>query len=298
SKSERDIKGVQPIVQKIKDEYEKLSGLSHDELRGKTLEFKSRIAEYLQDIDKEIDELKLHAEATEDMEDKTATYEKVDKLTKDRDKKLEEVLAEILPEAFAVVKETARRFTENKEIKVTATQFDRDLAVRKPNVTIDGEFAIWKNSWTAAGTDVTWNMVHYDVQLIGGIVLHQGKIAEMSTGEGKTLVGTLPTYLNALSGKGIHIVTVNEYLARRDAEWNGPIFEFQGLSVDGIDKHDPNSQQRRQAYHVDTVYGTNKEFGFDYLRDNMTNTKESMVQRKLHFAMIDEVDSVLIDDAR
>ncbi|WP_149524217.1 preprotein translocase subunit SecA [Sphingobacterium hotanense] len=298
SKSERDIKGVQPIVQKIKDEYEKLSGLSHDELRGKTLEFKSRIAEYLQDIDKEIDELKLHAEATEDMEDKTATYEKVDKLTKDRDKKLEEVLAEILPEAFAVVKETARRFTENKEIKVTATQFDRDLAVRKPNVTIDGEFAIWKNSWTAAGTDVTWNMVHYDVQLIGGIVLHQGKIAEMSTGEGKTLVGTLPTYLNALSGQGIHIVTVNDYLARRDSEWNGPIFEFHGLSVDCIDKHQPNSQQRRQAYQADIVYGTNNEFGFDYLRDNMTNTKESMVQRKLHFAMIDEVDSVLIDDAR
>ena len=298
SKSERDIKGVQPIVQKIKDEYEKLSGLSHDELRGKTLAFKSRIAEYLQDIDKEIDELKLHAEATEDMEDKTATYEKVDKLTKDRDKKLEEVLAEILPEAFAVVKETARRFTENKEIKVTATQFDRDLAVRKPNVTIDGEFAIWKNSWTAAGTDVTWNMVHYDVQLIGGIVLHQGKIAEMSTGEGKTLVGTLPTYLNALSGQGIHIVTVNDYLARRDSEWNGPIFEFHGLSVDCIDKHQPNSQQRRQAYQADIVYGTNNEFGFDYLRDNMTNTKESMVQRKLHFAMIDEVDSVLIDDAR
>ncbi|WP_293933259.1 preprotein translocase subunit SecA [Sphingobacterium sp. UBA6645] len=298
SKSERDIKGVQPIVQKIKDEYEKLSGLSHDELRGKTLAFKSRIAEYLQDIDKEIDELKLHAEATEDMEDKTATYEKVDKLTKDRDKKLEEVLAEILPEAFAVVKETARRFTENKEIKVTASQFDRDLAVRKPNVTIDGEFAIWKNSWTAAGTDVTWNMVHYDVQLIGGIVLHQGKIAEMSTGEGKTLVGTLPTYLNALSGQGIHIVTVNDYLARRDSEWNGPIFEFHGLSVDCIDKHQPNSQQRRQAYQADIVYGTNNEFGFDYLRDNMTNTKESMVQRKLHFAMIDEVDSVLIDDAR
>ncbi|MVZ65834.1 preprotein translocase subunit SecA [Sphingobacterium sp. DK4209] len=298
SKSERDIKGIQPIVQKIKDEYEKLSGLSHDELRGKTLAFKTRIAEYLQDIDKEINELNLHAETTEDMEDKTATYEKVDKLTKDRDKQLEEVLAEILPEAFAVVKETARRFTENKEIKVTASDFDRDLAVRKSNVTIDGDSAIWKNTWSAAGTDVTWNMVHYDVQLIGGIVLHQGKIAEMSTGEGKTLVGTLPTYLNALSGQGIHIVTVNDYLARRDSEWNGPIFEFHGLSVDCIDKHQPNSPQRRQAYQSDIVYGTNNEFGFDYLRDNMTNTKESMVQRKLHFAMIDEVDSVLIDDAR
>src|SRR5690606_2642073 len=203
-----------------------------------------------------------------------------------------------LPEAFAVVKETARRFTENKEIEVTASQFDRDIAARKPNVSIEGDKAIWKNTWIAAGSEVTWNMVHYDVQLIGGIVLHQGKIAEMSTGEGKTLVGTLPTYLNALAGQGIHIVTVNDYLARRDSEWNGPIFEFHGMSVDCIDKYQPNSPQRRQAYMSDIVYGTNNEFGFDYLRDNMTNTKESMVQRKLHFAMIDEVDSVLIDDAR
>ena len=287
-----------PLVNKIKEEYEKLSGLSHDEIRGKTLDFKNRIATYLADIDKEMADLKLHAETTEDMEEKTATYEKIDKLTKDRDKKLEEVLLEILPEAFAVVKETARRFTENKQIEVTATEFDRDLAVRKPNVEIQGDKALWKNSWLAAGTEVTWNMVHYDVQLIGGIVLHQGKIAEMSTGEGKTLVGTLPTYLNALAGQGIHIVTVNDYLARRDSEWNGPIFEFHGLSVDCIDKHQPNSAQRRKAYQSDIVYGTNNEFGFDYLRDNMTNNPESMVQRKLHFAMIDEVDSVLIDDAR
>ncbi|WP_099369256.1 preprotein translocase subunit SecA [Sphingobacterium sp. 1.A.5] len=298
SKSERDVKGVQPLVNKIKEEYEKLSSLTHDELRGKTADFKQRISDYLQDIDNEINGLKTEAEATEDMELKTSTYDKIDKLTKDRDKKLEEVLLEILPEAFAVVKETARRFTENKEIEVTATQFDRDIAARKPNVTIEGDKAHWKNTWTAAGTEVTWNMVHYDVQLIGGIVLHQGKIAEMSTGEGKTLVGTLPTYLNALAGQGIHIVTVNDYLARRDSEWNGPIFEFHGMSVDCIDKYQPNSPQRRQAYMCDIVYGTNNEFGFDYLRDNMTNTKDSMVQRKLHFAMIDEVDSVLIDDAR
>ena len=298
SKSERDVKGVQPLVNKIKEEYEKLSGLTHDELRGKTLDFKQRISDYLQEIDNEINSLKESAEATEDMELKTSTYDKIDKLTKDRDKKLEEVLLEILPEAFAVVKETARRFTENKEIEVTASQFDRDIAARKPNVNIQGDKAIWKNTWTAAGTEVTWNMIHYDVQLIGGIVLHQGKIAEMSTGEGKTLVGTLPTYLNALAGQGIHIVTVNDYLARRDSEWNGPIFEFHGMSVDCIDKYQPNSPQRRQAYLSDIVYGTNNEFGFDYLRDNMTNTKESMVQRKLHFAMIDEVDSVLIDDAR
>ncbi len=298
SKSERDVKGVQPLVNKIKEEYEKLSALTHDELRGKTLDFKQRIGNYLQDIDNEINSLKQEAEATEDMELKTSTYDKIDKLTKDRDKKLEEVLLEILPEAFAVVKETARRFTENKEIEVTASEFDRDIAARKPNVSIQGDKAIWKNTWIAAGSEVTWNMVHYDVQLIGGIVLHQGKIAEMSTGEGKTLVGTLPTYLNALAGQGIHIVTVNDYLARRDSEWNGPIFEFHGMSVDCIDKYQPNSPQRRQAYMSDIVYGTNNEFGFDYLRDNMTNTKESMVQRKLHFAMIDEVDSVLIDDAR
>ncbi|MFD2598476.1 preprotein translocase subunit SecA [Sphingobacterium corticis] len=298
SKSERDIKGIQPIVNKIKEEYEKLAGLSNDELRGKTADFKSRIAEYLKEIDDEINSLKEQAEATEDMEVKTSHYEKVDKLTKDRDKKLEDVLNEILPEAFAVVKETARRFTENKEISVTASEFDRNIAALKANVSIQGDQAVWKNTWLAAGTEVTWNMVHYDVQLIGGIVLHQGKISEMSTGEGKTLVGTLPTYLNALSGNGIHIITVNDYLARRDSEWNGPLFEFHGLSVDCIDKHQPNSPQRRKAYQSDIVYGTNNEFGFDYLRDNMTQNPEAMVQRKLHFAMIDEVDSVLIDDAR
>lgn len=298
SKSERDIKGIQPLVNKIKEEYEKLASLSNDDLRAKTTEFKDRISDYLKEIDDEINGLKAEADKIEDMEAKTAIYEKVDKLTKDRDKKLEEILLDILPEAFAVVKDTARRFTENKELEVTATEFDRDLAAKKPNVAIEGDKAIWQNTWSAAGTEVTWNMIHYDVQLIGGVVLHQGKISEMSTGEGKTLVGTLPTYLNALSGQGIHIVTVNDYLARRDSEWNGPLFEFHGLSVDCIDKHQPNSPQRRNAYKSDIVYGTNNEFGFDYLRDNMTQNPEAMVQRKLHFAMIDEVDSVLIDDAR
>ncbi|ERJ60072.1 preprotein translocase subunit SecA [Sphingobacterium paucimobilis] len=299
SKSERDIKAIQPYVNKVKDEYSKLTNLSHDELRAKTIEFKARIQDYLKEIDAEIADLKSKSENTEtDMAAKTEVYEKIDKLNKDRDKKLEEILLEILPEAFAVVKDTARRLTENSVLEVTASDFDRELAARKANVTIQGDKALWSNSWTAAGNEVKWNMVHYDVQLIGGIVLHQGKIAEMSTGEGKTLVGTLPTYLNALSGQGVHIVTVNDYLAKRDSEWNGPLFEFHGLSVDCIDKHQPNSPQRRDAYKCDIVYGTNNEFGFDYLRDNMTQTPDAMVQRKLHFAMIDEVDSVLIDDAR
>src|SRR5690606_22121295 len=299
SKSERDIKSIQPIVEKIKGEYSKLTNLSHDELRAKTIEFKSRIQEYLKEIDAEIAELKLKADNhSVDISEKTEVYEQIDKLNKDRDKKLEEILADILPEAFAVVKETARRLTENPILEVTATDFDREIATRKANVNIVGDKAQWHNKWIAAGTEVTWNMVHYDVQLIGGIVLHQGKIAEMMTGEGKTLVGTLPTYLNALSGQGVHIVTVNDYLAKRDSEWNAPLFEFHGLSVDCIDKHQPNSPQRRNAYKSDIVYGTNNEFGFDYLRDNMTQTPDAMVQRKLHFAMIDEVDSVLIDDAR
>lgn len=299
SKSERDIKAIQPIVNKIKEEYSKLANLSNDELRAKTVEFKNRIKEYLKDIDAEISDLQVKAdEQITDIAEKTAVYDKIDKLKKDRDKKLEEVLAELLPEAFAVVKETARRFTENDVLEVSATMFDRELAARKPNVTIEGDKAYWKNKWIAAGNEVTWNMVHYDVQLIGGIVLHQGKIAEMMTGEGKTLVGTLPTYLNALSGEGVHIVTVNDYLAKRDSEWNAPLFEFHGLTVDCIDKHQPNSPQRRKAYQADIVYGTNNEFGFDYLRDNMAQSPDALVQRKLHFAMIDEVDSVLIDDAR
>lgn len=299
SKSERDIKSLQPTVEKIKEEYSKLASLSHDELRAKTPALKAKIKEYLGEIDKEIDNLRAQTEEPAiDIAEKTEIYDRIDKLTKDRDKKLEEVLEQILPEAFAVVKETARRFTENKEIPVTANDFDRELSMIRPNVEIQEDTAVWKNTWLAAGMEVTWNMIHYDVQLIGGIVLHKGKIAEMSTGEGKTLVGTLPTYLNALVGFGVHIVTVNSYLAQRDSEWNGPIFEFHGLRVDCIDKHQPNSPQRRKAYQSDVVYGTNNEFGFDYLRDNMTQTPEAMVQRKLHFAMIDEVDSVLIDDAR
>lgn len=299
SKSERDIKAIMPIVNQIKEEYSKLTNLSNDELRDKTFDFKQRIAEYLKELDAEIAELNQKAEEpATDMSEKTAIYEKVDKLNKDRDKKLEEVLKQILPEAFAVVKETARRFTESPIIEVTASEYDRELATRKQNVQIEGDKALWSNRWLAAGNEVTWNMVHYDVQLIGGVVLHEGKIAQMSTGEGKTLVGTLPTYLNALSGKGVHIITVNDYLAKRDSEWNAPLFEFHGLSVDCIDKHQPNSPQRRNAYKSDIVYGTNNEFGFDYLRDNMTQTPDAMVQGKLHYAMIDEVDSVLIDDAR
>jgi preprotein translocase subunit SecA len=299
SKSNRDIKLIQPLVEKTKDEYSKLHALSNDELRQRTIDFKSRIQEFLEDIDKEIAVVKTKAESQDlPINEKTALYDQLDKLQKDRDKELEKVLMEILPEAFAVMKDTARRFTENKTIEVIATQADRELAARKKNVIIQGDKAIHHNTWLAAGTEVTWNMIHYDVQLIGGIVLHQGKIAEMATGEGKTLVGTLPAYLNALSGQGVHIVTVNDYLARRDSEWNGPLFEFHGLTVDCIDKHQPNSEERRKAYLADITFGTNNEFGFDYLRDNMTLNPESLVQRKLHFAMVDEVDSVLIDDAR
>ena len=299
SKSNRDIKLIQPLVEKTKEEYAKLSAISNDELRQKTLDFKVRIKEYLAEIDVEIAEVKAKAESEDlPINEKTALYDQLDKLQKDRDAELEKVLIEILPEAFAVMKDTARRFTENKTIEVSATQADRELAARKKNVVINGDKAIHHNTWLAAGTEVTWTMVHYDVQLIGGVVLHQGKIAEMATGEGKTLVGTLPAYLNALSGQGVHIVTVNDYLARRDSEWNGPLFEFHGLTVDCIDKHQPNSEERRKAYLADITFGTNNEFGFDYLRDNMTLNPESLVQRKLHFAMVDEVDSVLIDDAR
>ena len=299
SKSERDIKVLQPLVVKINEEYAKLAALSNDELRNKTVYFKEVIAKALADIDGKISGLKVDAESSElSLAEKTALYDQIDALIKDRDKELEVVLQEILPEAFAVVKETSRRFSENETLEVTATQFDRDYAARKKNVTIQGDKALWANRWEAAGVEVLWNMVHYDVQLIGGMVLHNGKIAEMATGEGKTLVSTLPAYLNALAGQGVHIVTVNDYLARRDSEWNGPLFEFHGISVDCIDKHEPNSQERRDAYLADITYGTNNEFGFDYLRDNMSQTPDQLVQRKLHFAMVDEVDSVLIDDAR
>jgi preprotein translocase subunit SecA len=300
SKSERDVKSMQPIVEKIKNEFSKLDGISNDELRAKTIAFKETIKKGLAEIDAELQEIKDRIENNPDLDvsEKVELYSQADKLEKDRNKELEVILMEILPEGFAVVKETARRFKENKTIEVTASQFDRDLAARKGNVVIKGDKAIHHNTWLAAGNEVTWDMVHYDVQLIGGAVLHQGKIAEMATGEGKTLVATLPAYLNALAGQGVHIVTVNDYLARRDSEWMGPLYEFHGLSVDCIDKHEPNSEERRSAYLADITFGTNNEFGFDYLRDNMTRTPEELVQRKLHFAMVDEVDSVLIDDAR
>ena len=300
SKSEKDVKKIQPLVGKVNQHFASYQSLTNDQLRNKTQEFRQRIKDHLVTIDNDIAATNKKAEELpfNDLLGKDAIYQEVDKLKKDRDKKIEEALEEILPEAFAVVKETARRFKENTEIVATATQMDRDLSVKKEYVKIDGDSSIFKNSWTAAGGLVTWNMVHYDVQLIGGAVLHEGKISEMATGEGKTLVSTLPAYLNALAGEGVHIVTVNDYLARRDQEWNGTIFEWLGITVDCIDKHQPNSDDRRKAYLADITYGTNNEFGFDYLRDNMVHSPEEMVQRKHHFAMVDETDSVLIDDAR
>ena len=300
NKSEKDVQQLMPIVQKTNLFFQQYEHLTNDELRNKTVAFRQRIKDHLTDIDAGIESRKQAAEnlTASDIHGRDLIYQEVDKLKKDRDKKIEEALAEIQPEAFAVVKETARRFKENTEIIATATAMDKDLSVKKEYVTISGDKVTFKNSWTAAGGLVTWNMVHYDVQLIGGSVLHLGKISEMATGEGKTLVSTLPAYLNALAGEGVHIVTVNDYLARRDSEWNGTIFEWLGLKVDCIDKHEPNSEARRNAYLADITYGTNNEFGFDYLRDNMVHTPEEMVQRKHHFAMVDEVDSVLIDDAR
>ena len=300
SKSEKDVKKILPVVDKVNQYFAQYQSLSHDELRNKSQEFRQRIAAHLATISGQIADKQKAAEElpVDDINGRDDLYKEIDELKKDKDKQLEVILLEILPEAFAVVKETSRRFTENPTIEVTATELDKALAVKKDNLTIQGDKAIYKNTWTAAGGTITWNMVHYDVQLIGGYVLHSGKIAEMATGEGKTLVSTLPAYLNALSGEGVHIVTVNDYLARRDSEWNGPLFEFLGLRVDCIDKHEPNSDARRNAYNADIVYGTNNEFGFDYLRDNMVHSPQEMVQRKHHFAMVDEVDSVLIDDAR
>jgi preprotein translocase subunit SecA len=300
SKSEKDVKLILPMVEKTNRFFAEYQSLTNDQLRHKTVEFKNRIKEHLAQAD---DEIALKNKAAEDLpvadiNGRDTIYKEVDALKKGRDKKIEEILKEILPEAFAVVKETSRRFKENEVLVVTATELDRELATRQDHISITGEEAHYKNTWTAGGGSVTWNMVHYDVQLIGGAVLHSGKIAEMATGEGKTLVSTLPAYLNALAGEGVHIVTVNDYLARRDSEWNGPIFEWLGLKVDCIDKHEPNSDARRNAYNADITYGTNNEFGFDYLRDNMVHSPDEMVQRKHHFAMVDEVDSVLIDDAR
>jgi len=301
SKSDKDVKKLQPIINEVNQHYEAYHQLSNDELRAKTQEFKNRIAEYLKDINTQINQKEEEANQLPDNDflGKDAIYNEADKLRKKKDEILEEILLEIMPEAFAVVKQVAKRFTENEQVQATATALDRQLVAEgKKHLSIEGDTVTYQNKWLAAGVEVIWNMVHYDVQLIGGSVLHQGKIAEMATGEGKTLVSTLPAYLNALAGEGIHIVTVNDYLARRDQEWNSPIFEFLGLTTDCIDKHQPNSPMRRKAYMADITYGTNNEFGFDYLRDNMVNSKEDMVQRKHHFAMVDEVDSVLIDDAR
>jgi preprotein translocase subunit SecA len=300
SKSEKDVKKVQPQVGAINGFFAQYQQLSNDQLRGKTAEFRSRIKTHLLAIDEQIAAQNQAAESLppEDLSGKDAIYQEVDRLRKERNKEIEVILEQLLPEAFAVIKETARRFKENKEIVATATSLDKDLSVKSDYVRIEGDQSIFKNSWTAAGATITWNMLHYDVQLIGGIVLHQGKISEMATGEGKTLVSTLPAYLNALPGEGVHLVTVNDYLAKRDQEWNGPLFEWLGITVDCIDKHQPNSEERRKAYTADITYGTNNEFGFDYLRDNMVHSPEEMVQRKHHYAMVDEVDSVLIDDAR
>jgi preprotein translocase subunit SecA len=298
SKADRDLKAVLPTVEKIKEIYPTLANLSNDELRAKTTTFKAKIQDYIAEDQKKVDELKKAAETNENIEEKEKAYEEIDTIVEAMDDKIEEVLEEILPEAFAVVKETARRFAENERLEVTASEMDKEIAASRDSVEIEGEKAIWHNEWNAAGAEIKWDMVHYDVQLIGGITLHSGKIAEMATGEGKTLVATLPVYLNALAGRGVHLVTVNNYLARRDAEWMGPIFEFHGLTVDCIDNHEPNSPQRRKAYQADITYGTNNEFGFDYLRDNMARSPEDLVQRKHHYSIIDEVDSVLIDDAR
>ena len=300
NKYERDVKNYAPIVGEINEYFEEYQQLSNDELRNKSLEFRQRIKEHLEGIDEDIRLAKEEAEEEEDLASKEGLFGEVDKLIEERDKHLEVILKEILPEAFAVVKETARRFKDNKTLTVTATDHDRNLAATngKTYVSIEGDQAMWQNSWKAAGGDITWNMVHYDVQLIGGMVLHDGKIAEMQTGEGKTLVATLPAYLNGLSGLGVHVITVNNYLALRDCEWIGPIFEFLFLTTDCIDKYRPHSPERTAAYKCDIVYGTNNEFGFDYLRDNMVHSMDEKVQQKHHFSMIDEVDSVLIDDAR
>ncbi len=297
-KSEKDVKSMQPLVKKIKSFEQELEAISHDELRQKTISFKAKIQENCKDIHDKIAELKKEVEASTDIDRNEEIYTEIDKLNEEAYKISEETLNEILPEAFAVVKETAKRFANNETLTVTANEFDRSLSGSADYVSLEDDKAVWKNSWDAAGKEVTWDMVHYDVQLIGGIALHQGKIAEMQTGEGKTLVATLPLYLNALSGKGAHLVTVNDYLAKRDSAWMAPIFQFHGLTIDCIDKHQPNSEGRRAAYNADITYGTNNEFGFDYLRDNMAHTPSDLVQRPHHYAIVDEVDSVLVDDAR
>ena len=298
NKATRDMKEIKPWVDKVKAVYPEISKLSNDELRARTEELKRYIKASAAEEQKKIEELKATIEATE-IELREPIFAQIDKLEKEVLEKYEKALDDVHPQAFAIVKDTARRFTENEELVVTATEFDRLLAGQgKDFVRIEGDKAIWSNHWTAGGNDMKWAMVHYDVQLFGGTVLHKGKIAEMATGEGKTLVATLPVFLNALTGNGVHVVTVNDYLAKRDSEWMGPLYQFHGLSVDCIDKHQPNSDARRNAYLADITFGTNNEFGFDYLRDNMANSPSDLVQRKHNYAIVDEVDSVLIDDAR
>jgi preprotein translocase subunit SecA len=297
-KSEKDVKALQPYLTKIKTFESGLMALSHDELRARTHFFKEKIKQDRSEKDTKIASLQQEAESVEDIDKREDIYLAIDTLEKEAYDISEKTLMEILPEAFAVVKETARRFKENTQIQVTATAKDRELSATKTYITLEGDNAIWSNSWNAAGKQITWDMIHYDVQLIGGMVLHEGKIAEMQTGEGKTLVATLPLYLNALTGNGVHLVTVNDYLAKRDSTWKAPLFEFHGLTVDCIDNHQPNSEGRKKAYDSDITYGTNNEFGFDYLRDNMAHSPDDLVQRKHNYAIVDEVDSVLIDDAR
>ncbi|MDD3560082.1 preprotein translocase subunit SecA [Petrimonas mucosa] len=297
NKAQRDLNEINPIVNAIKEAYPKIAELSNDALRAKTKELEERIALSIADENARIAELKAGLEEVA-LEKRESVWNEIDKIEKEITAKLEKVLAEILPEAFSIVKETARRFKENPEIVVTATSFDRDLAAKHDFIRIEGDKAIYQNHWIAGGNEITWDMVHYDVQLFGGVVLHQGKIAEMATGEGKTLVATLPVFLNALTHRGVHVVTVNDYLSKRDSEWMGPIYMFHGLSVDCIDKHEPNSEARRKAYEADITFGTNNEFGFDYLRDNMAVSPRDLVQRMHNYAIVDEVDSVLIDDAR
>lgn len=295
-KKKKDLKLLQPLVEKVRSFDKEMEKLSIEELRAKTLTFKKTIADAIQPFEDQIETLTKEIEAA-GIDRKEGIYKEIDQLKDEAYAASENVLNEIQPEAFAVMRETAKRFSANSSIKVKATAFDRELSIHD-YVTLDGEDAIWSNTWNAAGKPITWDMVHYDVQLIGGAVLHQGNIAEMMTGEGKTLVATLPIYLNALTGNGVHVVTVNDYLAKRDAAWMGPIFEFHGLSIDCIDNHKPNSDERRKAYLADITYGTNNEFGFDYLRDNMAHSPKDLVQRPHNYSIVDEVDSVLVDDAR
>ena len=299
SKADKDRKQIEPYLEKIKAVCPSIEALSNDELRARSEALKKQIADFIARDEADIVELKAKLELPEtSLEEKERISKEIDETTKRIDEKIEEKLDEILPEAFAIMKDTARRFAQNDEVVVTANDFDRELAATKDFVKIEGDKAIYATHWLAGGNDVRWDMIHYDVQLFGGVVLHKGKIAEMATGEGKTLVATLPVFLNALAGKGVHMVTVNDYLARRDSEWMGPMYQFHGLTVDCIDRHQPNSDARRKAYMADITFGTNNEYGFDYLRDNMASSPKDLVQRKHHFAIVDEVDSILIDEAR